>query len=560
MNNNIQMLEDTLSILECGRYAKNGKTVFTKLTTRQMEECKVYLPEDIQDIMNGREYEHIHVMRRVRVGCRNIDSFGMAQEQYKHKYLFSERKKKNILVLNFANPFNPGGGVRRGARAQEEDLCRKSSLLFSLESDDAQKYYRYNKSLHTYMGSDAIILTPNVEIIRDANGELLDESIIVSVMTCAAPMYTQGTEGISKEQYRKLFYQRICGMLKCAAYLDYEVLVLGAFGCGAFGNDAKVVSDLFYKALKEFDYEGRKVEDFFSRIDFAVLDRTPGQYNFNEFNRNFNNFYRDEDNVEIVRIEKEKEKEKNRKIREMMYQQLSKDFNVTREELQAGKNIFTKKSYREGRRIYKSDRCKLNILSLDGITVMCSEDEDLLKWLEMEFADSSGEWICDIGKLRKIDHKLEEWGEQIVYTHPFFIPERQVKLQKPDVEIRWYEQKEILQFKGDTRFAKALEFDKQRPDMLAVTAEYKGEILGMAAASADSIAAWQIGIDVVPKARRHGIASYLTWSLREEIIRRGVLPFYGTASSHIQSKRVAYNAGFVPGWWELYSGRISHKV
>lgn len=311
-NNNVQILKDTLSILKRGKYKKNGKTVYTKLSRKQMEECKVYLPDDIQNIMESKEFEHIHVMGRVSVGCRNIDSFGMAQEQYKYSYLCSGREEKNILVLNFANPVNPGGGVRRGARAQEEDLCRKSSLLLSLESDDAQNYYRYNKSLHTYMGSDAIILTLNVEIIRDINGELLDESMIVSVMTCAAPMLAQGMERINDEQYKELFYNRICGMLKCAAYWGYQVLVLGAFGCGAFGNDAKVVSDLFYKALKEFDYDGMKVEDFFRRIDFAVLDRTPGQYNFNEFNRNFEHFYRDEDSAEIEKIEKRKrEKEVN---------------------------------------------------------------------------------------------------------------------------------------------------------------------------------------------------------------------------------------------------------
>lgn len=299
-NNNIQMLEDTLNILRYGKYEKNGKTVYTKLSRMQMEECHVYLPDDIQDIMNRKDFEHIGVIGgRVRVGCRNIDSFSMVQEQYKHKYLYFTRTNKNILVLNFANPVNPGGGVRRGARAQEEDLCRKSSLLFSLESDEAQKYYRYNKSLHTYMGSDAIILTPYVEIIKDINGELLDESVVVSVMTCAAPMLLQGAERISHEQYEALFYNRICGMLKCAAYWGYQVLVLGAFGCGAFGNDAKVVSDLFYKALKEFDYDGMRAEDFFSRIDFAVLDRTPEQYNFNEFSRNFEHFYRDEDSAEI---------------------------------------------------------------------------------------------------------------------------------------------------------------------------------------------------------------------------------------------------------------------
>jgi len=311
-NDNIQLLEDTLKIFNAGKYNKAGKTIHTKLSKKQMEECYVYLPENVSDISNCKDFEHVHVMGRVGVGCRNIDSFGMAQEQYKHSFLFSGKNAKNTLVLNFANPVNPGGGVRRGASAQEEDLCRKSSLLFSLESDHAQRYYRYNRSLHTYMGSDAIILTPNVEIIRDANGDFLDDSIIVSVMTCAAPMITQGMEGLTDEQYQELFYNRICGMLKCAAYWGYQALVLGAFGCGAFGNDAKLVSDMFYKALKEFNFDGMGAKDFFRRIDFAVLDRTPGQYNFNEFNRNFEHFYRDEDNAEIERAEKrKKEKEVN---------------------------------------------------------------------------------------------------------------------------------------------------------------------------------------------------------------------------------------------------------
>ena len=301
-NENVQILEDTLSIFKKGKYKKDGKTIRTKLSRKQMQECYVYLPENVQDIMNRKDFKHVNVMGRVRVGCRNIDSFGMAQEQF----LFSGKKENNILVLNFANPVNPGGGVRWGARAQEEDLCRKSSLLLSLESNQAQKYYNYNRSLNTSMGSDAIILTPNVEIIKDVNGELLDDSIIVSVMTCAAPMITQGMERLSYEQYQELFYNRICGMLKCAAYWGYQALVLGAFGCGAFGNDAKLVSDLFYKALKEFTFDGMRAKDFFHRIDFAVLDRTPGQYNFNEFNRNFEHFYRDEDNAEIERAEKRK--------------------------------------------------------------------------------------------------------------------------------------------------------------------------------------------------------------------------------------------------------------
>ncbi len=306
-DDNIQILKDTLQIFSNGKYNKNGKTIHTKLSKDQMEECYVFLPENVADIVSRKDFEHVGVMGRIGVGCQNVDSFSMAQQQYQNfNYIFSNKKEKKVLVLNFANPVNPGGGVRRGARAQEEDLCRKSSLLLSLESQSAQRYYKYNQSLNTYMGSDAIILTPNVEIIKDVDGNLLDDSVIVSVMTCAAPMITSGKEGMTEEQYQEMFYQRICGMLKCAAYWGYQVLVLGAFGCGAFGNDAQLVSDLFYKALKEFDFDGMKAKDFFRRIDFAVLDKTPGQYNFNEFNRNFGHFYRDEDNAQIEYAEKKK--------------------------------------------------------------------------------------------------------------------------------------------------------------------------------------------------------------------------------------------------------------
>lgn len=277
---NVEMLEDTLRICKGGG---------TKLTLEQMQSCRVYLPEDVEKIMPCGEPDSGRTKEPMDIGCRNTDSFTMALEQ--NECLRSKGQDGKVLVLNFANPVNPGGGVRRGARAQEEDLCRKSSLLLSLESEEAQKYYRYNRSLNTFMGSDAVILTPDVEILKDAEGALLEETAVVSVLTCAAPMITYGKEGLSEEAFEEMFYRRICGMIKCAAYWGYETLVLGAFGCGAFGNDAHLVSDLFYKALKEFSFHGMEAESFFRRIDFAVLDRTRSQYNFKEFMRNFEHFY-----------------------------------------------------------------------------------------------------------------------------------------------------------------------------------------------------------------------------------------------------------------------------
>lgn len=234
----IAMLEDTLKILKQGWYEKNGKRIQLKLSAKEMQEIQVYLPEAMKKNCSDPEFSRPFVIGRCGHGCENIDSFALARKRLGDTYLFT-RDDHGILVLNLANPVHPGGGVRNGARAQEEDLCRKSSLLLSLESKEARKYYDYNKSLNTYLGSDALMIAPYVEIIKDANGDLLDDTVVVSV--------------------------------------------------------------LFYKALKEMNYNKLREKDLFRRIDFAVLDRTQDQYNFKEFYRNFafDNFYRDEDQQEM---------------------------------------------------------------------------------------------------------------------------------------------------------------------------------------------------------------------------------------------------------------------
>ena len=308
-SDNLAILEDTLSILEKGSYNLQGKTIPLKLSRAQMEEVQVYLPRDVERICNATDFEHVHVLGRCGYSCENEDSFTLARKRAEQfSFLLKQKGAKPILVLNLANPVNPGGGVRRGATAQEEDLCRKSSLLVSLESPKAKAYYDYNRSLGTYMGSHALMIHPQVEIIKDENGDLLPETAVVAVMTCAAPMLTYGMEGMSREQYETMVYDRITGMLKVAAYLGYQFLILGAFGCGAFGNDARIVSDLFYKALKEFDFDGMCESDMFRRIDFAVLSRSADQYNFREFSRNFSDFYRDEDQAETDRALERKKK------------------------------------------------------------------------------------------------------------------------------------------------------------------------------------------------------------------------------------------------------------
>ncbi len=132
-SDNISMFQDTLNILNQGSYRLNGKNISLKLTGAQMEEAIVYLPKDVENICKAKDFDHVHVLGRCGYGCENEDSFTLARKiREAFAYEINDEVEKPILVLNLANPVNPGGGVRNGAKAQEEDLCRKSSLLLSL--------------------------------------------------------------------------------------------------------------------------------------------------------------------------------------------------------------------------------------------------------------------------------------------------------------------------------------------------------------------------------------------------------------------------------------------
>ena len=131
-----------------------------------------------------------------------------------------------------------------------------------------------------------MILTPKVQIIRDADGSLLQERAMVSVLTCAAPMAQYGLGDLTQAEYAEMLSQRIHRMLLCEAYHGYAVLVLGAFGCGAFGNDAQLIAALFEREIRLFQ-AGGSVDDHFAQISFAVLDHSPDLYNFRAFSRYF---------------------------------------------------------------------------------------------------------------------------------------------------------------------------------------------------------------------------------------------------------------------------------
>lgn len=291
--NLITVLSDTLGLWEKEYYQSEGQMKPLKLSMQETVEAEVFLPDQIGHLLHKTDCKPVSQEKSCTIRCRKIDTFSCACHKYME--LANENgsvQNKDTAVLNFANPVHPGGGVRYGARAQEEDLCRRSSLLLSLESEAAESYYRFNQQCDRLLSSDALIISPKVEVVKDKYYKPLPESIIVSVITCAAPIFCldfmaeEENAVLRQEQHYKLFYQRIQIMLLVSAYYGFRNLILGAWGCGAFGNDAEIVAELFQAALESKDTTGYSMKDYFQSIDFAV----PGlsnPYNHEQFYKKF---------------------------------------------------------------------------------------------------------------------------------------------------------------------------------------------------------------------------------------------------------------------------------
>lgn len=55
--------------------------------------------------------------------------------------------------------------------------------------------------------------------------------------------------------YEDIITHRIKKILDVAAHEMVDVLILGAWGCGAFKNDPEIVSRVFVSLLKSYDFE-----------------------------------------------------------------------------------------------------------------------------------------------------------------------------------------------------------------------------------------------------------------------------------------------------------------
>ena len=204
-------------------------------------------------------------------------------------------KNQHVAVHNFASASNPGGGVTKGANAQEECLCRCSGLYFCLNTPAMwDGFYKPHRDAHDPIHNDDIIYTPRVTVFKTdtATPQLLPESewYDVDIITCAAPnlrnqpsnRYNSGDGNrqvkMKDKELLALHEKKLRRILEVALSEGCETIILGAFGCGAVQNNPEVVALANRNVIKDYLHA-------FKNIEFAVYCPPHDDSNFMIFER-----------------------------------------------------------------------------------------------------------------------------------------------------------------------------------------------------------------------------------------------------------------------------------
>lgn len=203
-----------------------------------------------------------------------------------------------IAVLSMASPLRPGGGVFTGAQSQEESLCVRSTLYPSLK----EEFYR--------LPPLGCIYTPDVLVFRDEQNKDLAkrERFYVDVVSCAALRFPE-VEGGRYENPgdREQMWEKMKLVMRAAVKGGANCIVLGAWGCGAYGNPVEEVADGWKRVLGGGGRGGRGNKEEWNGMKdvvFAISTKIPeGKHQLEVFRKAFEGIALEEEVVKEVEAE-----------------------------------------------------------------------------------------------------------------------------------------------------------------------------------------------------------------------------------------------------------------
>lgn len=238
-----------VEITDSGEYLNpSGKVVnISQLVRRAIENTMSYLPnQSFAESVNGNHQTGISIENTTTLDAAS----SLIAEGYRP------------AILNFASATHAGGGFLGGARAQEEYLARSSALYACIKNNEM---YAFHRSRRDPLYTDYAIYSPDVPLFRSDDGSLLDKPFTVGIITCPAVNASKVSPD-RRSEIGPAMWARILRVLSIGLAHNHDSIVLGAWGCGAFGNDGHVIADLFRRSLEQ-NFEGA-----YRRVQFAIVD------------------------------------------------------------------------------------------------------------------------------------------------------------------------------------------------------------------------------------------------------------------------------------------------
>ncbi len=260
---------ETLTILDQGSYTKEGQLVdIYDMLDLSMKNTVVHKPNyrAIKLPNNPKHETSIEVSLETTLsGCKRVVS----------------TKAYNAVALNFASAKRPGGGFITGANAQEESLARATGLYLCIgdeyEGSNTVTMYEHNrKNPDRGIYSDYMVYSPAVPVFRDDTDTLLSQKDVYTVAFITAPAVNRRNaleHNVKEEAIDNAMRKRIALILGVAINNGHDAIVLGAYGCGVFGNDVTTVATIF-KELLDGQFRG-----YFKKVVFSIL----GEYEHEAF-------------------------------------------------------------------------------------------------------------------------------------------------------------------------------------------------------------------------------------------------------------------------------------
>lgn len=180
--------------------------------------------------------------------------------------LREEGETGEVMILNFANTLQPGGGYLIGGNAQEEDLCR-CSFLFQTLVQDYGSFYAKNLFFYTPYGRQECLVSPHVPVFRRSTYELVPYTTatfltLPAVNVTLLKYLTLNLYHRSKVQ--RVMEERMKFLLAVALERQPAAIILGAWGCGSYGNDREFVLNTFERVIQRY------VDTTQTRVLFAL--------------------------------------------------------------------------------------------------------------------------------------------------------------------------------------------------------------------------------------------------------------------------------------------------